>query len=60
MAPFEMEQVKKHALAAVNPQHYGHFRPTLQRYPSYSAGIVPFLWMMRKNLNHYRDRWTLT
>ena len=55
MAPFEMEQVKKHALAAVNPEHYGHFRPTLQRYPSYSAGIVPFLWMMRKNLNHYRD-----
>ena len=55
MAPFEMEQVKKHALAEVSREHYGHFRPTLQRYPSYSAGIVPFLWMMRKNLNHYRD-----
>jgi hypothetical protein len=55
MAPFEMEQVKTHALADVNRQHYSHFRPTPQRYPSYSAGIVPFLWMMRKNLNHYRD-----
>ena len=50
MAPFEMEQVKKHALAEQNEQHYGHFRPTPQRYPAYSAGVVPFRWMMRGNL----------
>lgn len=55
MAPFEMEQEKRHALAAVNTKHYGHFKPTRQRYPAYSAGIVPFLWMMRENLDHYRD-----
>lgn len=50
MAPFEMEQVKVHALAGKNPDHYGHFRPTRQRYPAYSAGIVPFLWMMREGM----------
>lgn len=51
MAPFEMEQVKRHALAQNSPQHYGHFRPTPQRYPAYSAGIVPFFWMMKANLD---------
>jgi len=48
MAPFEMEHVKRHALAAISPKHYGHFQPTLQRYPAYSVGIVPFRWMMKE------------
>src|SRR4051812_20786207 len=51
MAPFEREQLKRHALAENSPQHYGHFRPTPQRYPAYSAGIVPFFWMMKANLD---------
>lgn len=51
MAPFDMEQVKHHALAENSPKHYGHFRPTPQRYPAYSAGIVPFFWMMKANLD---------
>lgn len=55
MAPFEIELVKKHALAEVNKEHYGHFRPTPQRYPPYSAGIVPFRWMMRDNLAYYGE-----
>ena len=55
MAPFETEHLKRHALAEVNPEHYGHFRPTGQRYPAYSAGIVPFRWMMTENLDYYRD-----
>lgn len=59
MAPFEMEQVKKHALADKNPKHYGHFLPTLQRYPAYGAGIVPFSWMMRDNMDYYRDLYDL-
>ncbi len=50
MAPFEMEQVKHHALAETNPKYYGHFKPTLQWYPAYSVGIVPFRWMMIENL----------
>ena len=56
MAPFEMEQVKRHALAEKSPKHYGHFQPTPQRYPAYSAGVVPFLWMMRDKLEEYGDR----
>lgn len=55
MAPFEIELVKKHALAGANKEHYGHFRPTPQRYPAYSAGIVPFRWMMRANLGHFGE-----
>ncbi len=55
MAPFAMDQVKNHALAKTNKEHYGHFRPTLQRYPAYSAGVVPFKWLMRGNLDYYAD-----
>jgi len=56
MAPFEMEQVKHHALAERSPQHYGHFQPTPQRYPAYSAGVVPFYWMMKENIEELSDR----
>ena len=55
MAPFETEQEKRHALAERSPKHYGHFRPTRQRYPAYSAGTVPFRWLMRENLDLYGD-----
>lgn len=55
MAPFEMEQEIRHALATASPKHYGHFKSTPQRYPAYSAGIVPFLWMMRQQMSYYRD-----
>lgn len=55
MAPFDSEHIKRHALTELDPAHYGHFKPTRQRYPAYSAGVVPFLWMMRANLNQYRD-----
>lgn len=59
MAPFEMEQIKKHALAKSSPKHYGHFQPTPQRYPAYSAGIVPFRWMMVGYMDEYRDLYEL-
>jgi hypothetical protein len=55
MAPMELDQIKRHALASQNLKNYGHFRPTSQRYPAYSAGIVPFRWLMRENLAHYAD-----
>ena len=59
MAPFELEQIKRHALAKINPKAYGHFQPTLQRYPAFSAGVVPYRWMMRDNLDIYRDLYEL-
>jgi hypothetical protein len=55
MAPFEIELLKNHALAEVNKEHYGHFRSTPQRYAPYSAGIVPFRWMMRDNMAYYGE-----
>lgn len=59
MAPFELDHVKRHALADKNPDLYGHFRPTVQRNPAYSAGIVPFRWMMHENIEKYRDLFDL-
>ena len=56
MAPFEIEQEKRHALAKQSRDHYGHFQPTLQRYPPYSAGVVPFLWMMSDKLEELGAR----
>src|ERR1051325_8336759 len=35
MAPFEMDQIKRHALVEKDRRHYGHFEPTHQRYPAY-------------------------
>jgi hypothetical protein len=59
MAPFEMEHIKRHALAQMNSAFYGHFQPTPQRYPPYSVGVVPFRWMMVDNLEGYRDLYDL-
>ena len=51
MALTEMYHLKRHALAAQKPKAYGHFRLTPQSYPAYSAGLVPFLLLMRDNLD---------
>ena len=59
MAPFQMDVTKRHALAEKSSKHYGHFRPTTQRYPPYSAGIVPFRWMMRENMDEYSSLYEL-
>ena len=59
MAPFEMDHIKRHALAEKNPKFYGHFQPTVQRYPQYSFGAVPFRWMMVENIEEYRDTYDL-
>lgn len=56
MAPFEMELLKRHALAETSPSHYGHFKPTPQWYPAYSMGIVPFRWMMVENIEYFADQ----
>lgn len=55
MAPFELDHVKRHALAHQMPKVYGHFRPTTQRYPAFSAGIVPFFWLMKENIQYFAD-----
>lgn len=59
MAPFEMQHVKRHALAQKDPNNYGHFQATHQRYPAYSAGLVPFRWMLREQLDNLAERFEL-
>src|SRR6185312_12904588 len=56
MAPFELDVVRRHALADSGSSHYAHFKPTLQRLPAYSAGVVPFRWMMRPELEAFAER----
>jgi len=56
MASFEMIQIRRHALARPGSEHYGHFEATPQRYPPYSAGIVPFRWLMRDQLDTLADQ----
>jgi energy-coupling factor transporter ATP-binding protein EcfA2 len=60
MAPFDLNVLKKHALARNSKPPYGHFKPTLQRNPPYSLGIVPFRWMMRENLRAIGADYDLT
>ena len=55
MAPFELQVLKQHALAGVDKEHYGHFLPTPQRYPAYSAGVVPFRWMMKEHMAAFAE-----
>lgn len=55
MAPFQLEHEKEHALAKSNKEHYGHFKATKQWFPAYSAGMIPFRWLMLENLPHLRD-----
>ncbi len=59
MGPFQMDVTKRHALAEKSSKHYGHFRPTPQRYPPYSAGVVPFRWMMREHMDEYSSLYEL-
>jgi len=54
MSDKSRQHIIRHALAERKATGYSHFRPTSQRYPAYSAGIVPFSWMMRDNLDEFR------
>jgi hypothetical protein len=56
MAPFELDIVRRHALADQGSTRYAHFKPTLQRLPAYSVGAVPFRWMMRSELGELAKR----
>lgn len=47
MANFDFSRLAEHPYTKTNPDTHGHFRPTLVRYPAYSAAGVPFRWMMR-------------
>lgn len=58
MAPFEMHHEKRHALAKIDHNFY-HFQPTVMRFPAYSAGVVPFFWLMKNNAERLRDTWGL-
>jgi len=47
MSPFAFERRHQHPYRRDNTGPYGHFKPTLLRYPAYSAPALPFRWFMK-------------
>ena len=54
MAPFEFSRTQKHPFS--DRDHYKHLRPTSQRFPAFSAGVIPFRWLMRERIDHLRQQ----
>jgi hypothetical protein len=52
MAPFEFTRQVKHPYASFSDAH-AHITPATFRHPAYSAAVIPFRWMSRK------DAWEL-
>ena len=52
MAPFEFTRTVKHPYAGFSPDHV-HITPATFLHPAYSAAVIPFRWMSRK------DAWEL-
>jgi AAA domain/UvrD-like helicase C-terminal domain len=57
MAPFEFTREVKHPYASFS-EHHDHIGPAKFRHPAYSAAVIPFRWMSRKDafeLARYHD-----
>ena len=54
MSPFEFSRTKTHPFAIRD--HYKHLRPTPQRFPAFSAGAIPYRWLMRERIDHLRQQ----
>ena len=48
MAPFEFTREVKHPYAGFSPPH-AHITAATFRHPAYSAAVIPFRWMSRKD-----------
>ena len=48
MAPFEFTREVPHPYASFSEQH-AHITPAMFRHPAYSAAVIPFRWMSRKD-----------
>ena len=57
MAPFEFSRTKTHLFS--DRDHYKHLRPTSQRFPAFSAGVIPYRWLMRERIDHLRQQYDL-
>lgn len=55
MAPFEYVREVRHPYAKISPKTHGHLGETPLRHPQYAAPSVPFLWMLRENMEFFRD-----
>jgi ATP-dependent exoDNAse (exonuclease V) alpha subunit len=49
MAPFAYYKTIKHPYAESSKETHGHLKPTQVKFPAYSAGTVPYHWMLKNN-----------
>ena len=54
MSPFALSLEKTHPFA--NRDHYRHLHPTPQTFPAFSAGVIPYRWLMRERIAYLRDQ----
>lgn len=59
MAPFEYVRTVNHPYHETSRETHGHFSPTPQRNPPYSAPAVPFLWMRKDQMEYYDSTYNL-
>jgi ATP-dependent exoDNAse (exonuclease V) alpha subunit len=59
MAPFAYTRMATHPYSRNFSETHAHFTPTPLYHPPYSAPAVPFLWMLRENLETYGEKYGL-
>ena len=57
MSPFEINLMRNHPMA--DRDNYRHLCPTRQSFPAFSAGVVPYRWLMRERISHLVDQFDL-
>lgn len=55
LSPQEMVKTTVHPYKKSNPATHGHFLPTDVIYPAYSFPARPFAWLMRENIEIWKD-----
>lgn len=59
LSPNEMMKTTVHPYKKSNPDTHGHFLPTEVVYPAYSLPARPFAWLMRENIEVWKDAYQI-
>ncbi len=60
MSPREIVKTTVHPYKKSNPSTHGHFSPTEVVYPAYSFPARPFAWLMRENIEAWKDAYQIS
>lgn len=59
MAPFEYVRMANHPYNRGEESSHSHFKETALRHPPYSAGAVPFAWLLRDAMSEFAEDYAL-